>query len=279
MSSIRSYLIEQNEDKSNKLRYYVYAYIRSKDSPTAKAGTPYYIGKGCGNRAWDKHGNIPKPTDNLIVIIEHNLTNFGSIVIEKKLISWWGRTINNSGVLRNILDADPVCASYDVLQVEKITKTCAECGSEYESREKQYRKYCCKECELESRTHKKKSIEKRICLHCDKEFECTTFVKKGKQPRQFCSHSCAFEYKSRKDIRKCACCTIEFTVTENSKATCCSIKCGNLMKPTIPLETRTCALPLCEETFDVLPKATKTCCCPSHARKLFHFLNRESSTE
>jgi hypothetical protein len=26
--------------------FYIYAYIRSKDSITAEAGTPYYIGKG-----------------------------------------------------------------------------------------------------------------------------------------------------------------------------------------------------------------------------------------
>lgn len=29
--------------------YYVYAYIRSKDSETARAGTPYYIGKCLAN--------------------------------------------------------------------------------------------------------------------------------------------------------------------------------------------------------------------------------------
>jgi hypothetical protein len=34
-----------------------YAYIRSQDSITAKAGTPYYIGKGCGMRAFKKHRN------------------------------------------------------------------------------------------------------------------------------------------------------------------------------------------------------------------------------
>lgn len=34
--------------------YYVYAYIRSKDSDTAKAGTPYYIGKGKHKRAFSK---------------------------------------------------------------------------------------------------------------------------------------------------------------------------------------------------------------------------------
>jgi hypothetical protein len=39
-------------------RFYVYAYIRSKDSTTAKAGTPYYIGKGQSERAYGRHDNV-----------------------------------------------------------------------------------------------------------------------------------------------------------------------------------------------------------------------------
>jgi hypothetical protein len=59
----------------NRSIYYVYAYIRSKDSETAKAGTPYYIGKGKGNRAFVKHGAVKTPKDrSKIIFLETNLT-------------------------------------------------------------------------------------------------------------------------------------------------------------------------------------------------------------
>ena len=86
--------------------YYVYAYLRSKDSQTAKAGTPYYIGKGKGKRAWCYHDTlipVPKEQHN-IVILEHNLTELGAFAIERRMIRWYGRTINNSGILRNRVD-------------------------------------------------------------------------------------------------------------------------------------------------------------------------------
>lgn len=83
------------------LRYYVYAYIRSKDSETAKAGTPYYIGKGTRKRAYVRH-SISKPNDSSkIIICESNLTEIGAYAIERKLIQFWGRKIDNSGILYN----------------------------------------------------------------------------------------------------------------------------------------------------------------------------------
>ena len=104
MTSIRSYLIEQAKDKTNPLRFYVYAYIRSKDSPTAKAGTPYYIGKGHGKRAWSYHNKIiPVPSNSrFIVMLEINLTEFGALALERRYIHWWGRKDINTGILSNM---------------------------------------------------------------------------------------------------------------------------------------------------------------------------------
>jgi len=86
-------------------RYYVYAYIRSKDSSTAKAGTPYYIGKGTGRRAWMKHKNVSTPSDSSkIIILESNLSEIGSLALERRMISWWGRKDLQTGILLNKVD-------------------------------------------------------------------------------------------------------------------------------------------------------------------------------
>ena len=83
--------------------FYVYAYIRSKDSATAKAGTPYYIGKGKNKRASGKH-RIKVPHDSNIVILEQNLTEVGALALERRLIKWWGRYDLGTGILRNLSD-------------------------------------------------------------------------------------------------------------------------------------------------------------------------------
>ena len=93
----------------NKNIYYVYAYLRSKDSSTAKAGTPYYIGKGKDNRAYDNHRRRGKgvytPTDtSLIVFLETNLSEIGSFAIERRMIAWYNRKDLGTGILLNRTD-------------------------------------------------------------------------------------------------------------------------------------------------------------------------------
>lgn len=81
--------------------YYVYAYIREFDSDTAKAGTPYYIGKGKNKRAFGKRRKNRPTNDKMIVILESNLSEVGALALERRLIRWWGRKDLGTGILLN----------------------------------------------------------------------------------------------------------------------------------------------------------------------------------
>ncbi len=90
---------------TNKLIYYVYAYLRYKTTKNGKKGSPYYIGKGHYTRAFDSHKHIPVPKDkSLIVFLETNLTELGAFAIERRMIKWYGRKNLKTGILGNRTD-------------------------------------------------------------------------------------------------------------------------------------------------------------------------------
>ena len=87
-------------------RFYVYAFLRNKNSSAGPKHSPYYIGKGQGARAYSRNRNgAPRPTDsNFIVFVQEGLTEEEAFSLEKYCIALYGRIDNGTGILRNLTD-------------------------------------------------------------------------------------------------------------------------------------------------------------------------------
>ena len=78
--------------------FYTYLWLRGD-------GTPYYVGKGSGKRAF-KNGGRParRPESRARIILQYWESEEKAFEMEKWWILFWGRKDNGTGILRNLSD-------------------------------------------------------------------------------------------------------------------------------------------------------------------------------
>jgi hypothetical protein len=98
----------------NERRFYTYAYLRQDK-------TPYYIGKGSGNRAFSKNGRtISLPPKERILILKKNLTEEEAFKHEIYLIAIFGRKDLGTGILYNFTDGGEGPSNLSKERLEKL---------------------------------------------------------------------------------------------------------------------------------------------------------------
>ena len=139
--------------------YYIYFYMRSRDSDIGKAGTPYYVGKGKNYRAYKNHGTVPLPKDkNNIVFVLNNLTEEQAFQNEIDFISWYGRVDSGNGILRNLTDGGDGASGW--IPSEETRRKLSEANKGKIRSEEHKRKYReAKKGKIHSEEHKRKISE------------------------------------------------------------------------------------------------------------------------
>jgi NUMOD3 motif len=82
------------------MNFYSYLWLRED-------GTPYYAGKGSGNRAFRRHAHnrgLQPPADKSLILIFPHVSEDEAFESEKDFIKWFGRKDIGTGCLRNLTD-------------------------------------------------------------------------------------------------------------------------------------------------------------------------------
>jgi hypothetical protein len=92
--------------KKDERIFYVYLWLRSKDSEHGPKLSPYYVGKGQGGRYYGKTGRpAGRPRDkSYIVFVQEGLTEEEAFALETYCIKLYGRIDIGTGILHNRTD-------------------------------------------------------------------------------------------------------------------------------------------------------------------------------
>jgi hypothetical protein len=78
--------------------FYTYLWLRED-------GTPYYVGKGHGRRAYTSRAHtVKRPKDDIRIQLQYWPDETTAFAFERYLIDFWGRKDLNAGCLRNLTD-------------------------------------------------------------------------------------------------------------------------------------------------------------------------------
>lgn len=176
------------------LIYYVYAYLNKTTN------LPYYIGKGKFDRAFRKHGRVKIPKDKTkIVMVEKDLSEVGALALERRLIRWYGKKIDNTGILLNLTDGgDGNTSPRKRKSIPRFNERhCENCSILFTPIHKNDMRFCCKPCSdrhnLKHIPRKNKRIIHKICEQCNNIFNARLHI------TRFCSKKCSL--KSRENIK------------------------------------------------------------------------------
>jgi len=115
----------------NPNKFYTYAYLREDR-------TPYYIGKGCYKRIYNKKGKpcgVPKDKSR-IIFLKQNLTEKEAFKHEKYMIAVFGRKDLGTGILHNRTDGGDGCSGYIVTDKTKEKLKLANIGKKHSEKSK-----------------------------------------------------------------------------------------------------------------------------------------------